>query len=397
MRYLGRRRSFVLLTVTTTAMLAGSGALFSRLRAQETHAIKEISPGLSLLSVSTTTPNGPLRYWLVKAGKPLWNLDIEVANRSDVFKKRSVRNLIQQAGATVAVNGGFFAYGGAAVGAVKQSNEWHRLPWKSRTALGWDQSGAQMGPLSGRCVLTATLTDGTSQSFDVPLNGFTLPGTHTPITNGLSVLTRRFKEKITLKPEQSAVLVRNGEIIARGLTGEFSWPLDALEGDFYVVASGLTGFDARTNPVKTLNWKVVLNEGPTTGVASRFTAFPTILGAGPRLVDNGQVRTTEKEEDFRPDVVARGPRTAVGWDKEGNWLLLVADGRQAVSVGLTIPETATLFQQLGAIEAMNLDGGSSTQLVINGELVNTPSGFDPVNPLRPREVMVSNALVLKAK
>lgn len=392
MRYLGRRRSFLLFTIITATVVAG-GALFSRLRAQETRETTDIAPGLSLLAVSTTTPAGPLRFWLVKAAKPQWKLDLEVANRADVTKKRSVRNLAQQAGATVAVNGGFFAYGGAAVGAVKQASEWHRLPWKSRTALGWDENGGQIGPLSGHCVLTATLADGTTQPYDVALNGFALSGSHAPIIDGLCVLTRRFGEKIKLKPEQSAVLVRNGEIIARGLSGDISWPVDAQDDDFYVVARGAANFDAAANPIKTLSWKVVSEPSP----AGQLATFPTILGAGPRLVDNGQVRTTEIEEEFRPDVVARGPRTAVGWDRDGNWLLLVADGRQAVSVGLTLPDTATLFQQLGAIEAMNLDGGSSTQLVINGELVNVPSGYDPVNPLRPREVMVSNALVLKAR
>ena len=121
-----------------------------------------------------------------------------------------------------------------------------------------------------------------------------------------------------------------------------------------------------------------------------WNGFSQILGAGPRLIKNGQVQTNEEEEEFRPDVTRRGPRTAVGWDKNGNWLLLVADWNAldpTSSSGLTIPEEAALFREFGAVEAMNLDGGSSTQLVINGELINTPSGN--------REVQVSNALVLK--
>ena len=109
------------------------------------------------------------------------------------------------------------------------------------------------------------------------------------------------------------------------------------------------------------------------------------------------MQTNEREEEFQPDVIARGPRTAVGFDQDKNWLFLVADGRQNASVGLTIPELAVLFGQMGAVEAMNLDGGSSTQLIINGELVNVPSGFDPVNPTRPREVQVTNALTLKLR
>jgi exopolysaccharide biosynthesis protein len=76
-------------------------------------------------------------------------------------------------------------------------------------------------------------------------------------------------------------------------------------------------------------------------------------------------------------------------------MILVADGRQPTSIGLTIPETGALFKEFGAVQAMNLDGGSSTQLAVNGQLISNPSAYDPANPLRPREVQVSNALVIR--
>ncbi|HEX9997199.1 MAG TPA: phosphodiester glycosidase family protein [Abditibacterium sp.] len=387
MRYIGRRRSFWAVSVAVSALVLGSGALFSRLRAQETRTETAISPGLTLLSVATQSANGPLRFWLVKAEPKAWNLGLEVADASDVFKKRSVRNLAKQANATVAINGGFFAYGGAAVGAVKVKNEWHRLPWKTRTALSWDESNAQIGPLGGKCELEITRNDGTIQKIDAALNGFSLSGSHAPLTDGFAVLTRHFGAKWKRKSGEDALEFQNGNPIFRA-QDEIPSEVAISETGFLLVARGAA---AQTlSSIQSASWKVVLD----TPGSDRFTQ---ILGAGPRLVEKSLVKTTEVEESFRPDVVARGPRTAVGFDKDKNWLFLVADGRQAVSVGLTIPETAQLFHSLGAVEAMNLDGGSSTQLVINGELINTPSGYDPVNPLRPREVMVSNALVLNAR
>ncbi len=367
-------------------MLCAGGAMLSRLRAQESREDTEIAPGISLLSVATMTPNGPLRYWLVKAKKSDWQLGLEVADSTNVLTKRNVRALATQSGATVAVNGGFFAYGGAAVGAVKTNGEWHRLPWKTRTALAWDEKRAQIGALSGRCELIVTLQDGTFDTYNAALNGFAYAGTHTPITNGFCILTRRFGPKIKLKTGQTAFLVRGNQIIARDLSGEISWPSDAKPTDFYVVMNGKAALD---KPMLGVAWNVIFGEG-------ELDKFPNILGAGPLLIQKSRVKTTEIEEEFRPDVIARGPRTAVGFDSDGNTLFLVADGRQAASVGLTIPETALLFQSLGAVQALNLDGGSSTQLVINGQLINTPSGYDPVNPARPREVRVTNALILKS-
>jgi hypothetical protein len=235
----------------------------------------------------------------------------------------------------------------------------------------------------------------------VAYNGFTLPGSHTPLQEGFCVLTPRFAAKYKVRPGEKVGLVRENRLIERDLSGEVPIPADG----FLLVARGqaaaalsdptLAG-GAETVALNLPQWNYPAQSNPTADqVVPMEQSFPHILGAGPRLVENSLVRTNEVEEEFRPDVIARGPRTAIGWDKDGNWLFLVADGRQMASTGLTIPETAELFRQLGAVEAMNLDGGSSTQLVINGELINTPSGYDPVNPTRPREVMVSNALVLR--
>lgn len=155
----------------------------------------------------------------------------------------------------------------------------------------------------------------------------------------------------------------------------------------------LIGLDEKANhtlrvePGTPAAWSVQLSD-------SAADAFPDILGAGPRLLVGGEVHTTGGQEEFRPDVLAPGPRTAVGWNAAGQWLLLVVDGRQPGSVGLDLPQTAALFKELGAVEAMNLDGGSSTQLVVNGVLMNRPSALDPVDPTQAREVQVMNALTL---
>ncbi len=393
---LRRRSIFTLLAVV--GLLCVGGALFSRLRAKETREETQIAPGISLLSVSNQTPNGPLRFWLVKAQKPLWQLGLEVADARDINKKRSVREIARRVGATVAINGGFFAYDGAAVGAVKVGGEWHRLPWKSRTALMWDANQSFIGPISGRCQLQITATNSATNSAtetqSAAFNGFSLPGSHAALKDGYAVLTRNFSEKYRLKSGEIAWICESMTSadpqrgVAARLETQGEIPI-SLRG-FVVVARGAAAQKWANLPAPFLRWTLDL------ATKSPFGASD-ILGAGPRLIENSLIKTTEIGEEFRPDVIARGPRTAMGWDKDQNWLFLVADGRQSASVGLTIPETAALFQSLGATEAINLDGGSSTQLVIGGELINAPSGYDPVNPLRAHEVEVINALILKSK
>ena len=384
-----RRRAFQTIFIGTALLAIIGGALYRRLRAQPTSELSQLAPGLSLLSVQTQTPNGPLRFWLVKADAKTYALGLEVADKTDVVKKRSVRNLAAQSQAIVAVNGGFFAYGGAAVGAIKVDNEWHRLPWRNRTALGWSDKGALIGPLRGSLQIELKRGAQSLVQSEAALNGFNLPGQRSAIADGFSLLSARFKPIYTLKTGETAAAITGGNIVGF-YANAAQVPLNAQ--DYLLIARGTMAPLLLPGPNAPDSLNVSIQSVPAT-----WNSFPTIVGAGPRLLSKGAVSTNEVEEEFQPDVIARGPRTAVGWDKDRNWLLLVADGRQEKSVGLTLPESAVLFQQLGAVEAMNLDGGSSTQLVINGDLLNVPSAIDPANPTHPREVQVSNALILKAK
>ena len=106
-----------------------------------------------------------------------------------------------------------------------------------------------------------------------------------------------------------------------------------------------------------------------------FNSVPHILGAGPRLVANGQISVTADAEEFPPDIrVGRAPRSAVGVTKWGDYILAVVDGRQASSRGCTLQEWAEiLLNKFGAVNAINLDGGGSSELVVKEKIVNNPS------------------------
>jgi hypothetical protein len=117
----------------------------------------------------------------------------------------------------------------------------------------------------------------------------------------------------------------------------------------------------------------------------------TELVAGfPRLLRDG-VRVGDLQAGDRPAFsTSRHPRTALGWD-EGQarlWVVVVDGRREGVSEGMTLAELAGLFEALGAREALNLDGGGSSTMVVSGRVVSRPS--DPTGP-RP----VVNALVVR--
>lgn len=100
-----------------------------------------------------------------------------------------------------------------------------------------------------------------------------------------------------------------------------------------------------------------------------------IVAGVPQLIKNGKIHITwEQEKAARSFVEMRHPRTAVAKLKDGKFLMITVDGRQpGGSVGMNLYELADYLLSLGAIDAMNLDGGGSTTMFLDGRVVNTPS------------------------
>ena len=95
----------------------------------------------------------------------------------------------------------------------------------------------------------------------------------------------------------------------------------------------------------------------------------------PQLIKNGKIDITwEQEKASKSFVETRHPRTAVAKLKDGKFLMVTVDGRQpGVSAGMNLYELADYLLSIGAVDAMNLDGGGSTTMFLDGKVVNTPS------------------------
>jgi exopolysaccharide biosynthesis protein len=108
---------------------------------------------------------------------------------------------------------------------------------------------------------------------------------------------------------------------------------------------------------------------------ARSWHYRDAVAAGPSLVSDGAVRVTVDEEVFFgttiPDV---HPRSAAGYTASGDLVLLVVDGRQMGSRGTDLHSLAEIMAELGCVEALNLDGGGSSTLVVDGVRLNRPVG-----------------------
>ena len=120
----------------------------------------------------------------------------------------------------------------------------------------------------------------------------------------------------------------------------------------------------------------------------RYIAAEDIVTTGPLLLIGGQTEPVVADK-FN---TTRHPRTAVGRRPDGTVLLVVADGRNAQAAGLSMSELQQVMAALGCRDAVNLDGGGSTTMVVRGQVVNHPSDnkqFDPAG-----ERVVANAIVV---
>jgi exopolysaccharide biosynthesis protein len=123
------------------------------------------------------------------------------------------------------------------------------------------------------------------------------------------------------------------------------------------------------------------------GQPLRLTPATTVTSAGPLLLQNGRPAIDAVTEGVldprdRSDYTFsayRHARTLIGVDRQGRILLATVDGIAGVSEGMTLTEEAALMRSLGAADAMNLDGGGSTQFASFGQVLDDPSS----SPLRP--------------
>ncbi|MEP7213008.1 MAG: phosphodiester glycosidase family protein [Acidobacteriota bacterium] len=113
-----------------------------------------------------------------------------------------------------------------------------------------------------------------------------------------------------------------------------------------------------------------------------------VVAGVPLLIRDGKIDVTwEQEKSSKSFVETRHPRTAVAKLKDGKFLMITVDGRSESSGGIGLYDLANLLLEFGATDAMNLDGGGSTTMFLDGKVVNHPSD-------KEGERKVSDALIV---
>ena len=191
------------------------------------------------------------------------------------------------------------------------------------------------------------------------------------VTDGTSILSafanNTYGRNITdttsdMAEENNAVLAINGDYYGARQSG-------------YVIRNGVVyrnqgsnGEDMVISKDGTLSF---ISESDTTTDSLIQKQAWQVLSFGPVLVENGEVAVTENDEVGM--AMASNPRTAIGTVAKNHYLFVVSDGRTSESAGLSLYELANFMKSLGATNVYNLDGGGSSTMVFQGEVVNNPT------------------------
>ena len=284
--------------------------------------------------------------------------------------RQTVSGIARDTNAAAAVNASYFAPSGEILGVTKIDGSIVGTTYYDRSAFGVMPDG--------------TFVFGTvSYSGTVKIDQVMLPvsGVNTERgENGLVIYNRAYGRSTQTNPYGLEYVVRGGRVV------EINTNDSVIPSDGYVVSVHGTSMDAFSAAGTRVGDPVALVQH-TGGVWDRAVQ---IVGAGPRLVADGAVHVTAGEEQFPGDIrYGRAPRSAVGVTKSGKIVFAVVDGRQTHSHGLTLAEFAQLLVKFGVRDAVNLDGGGSSALYVNGAVVNIPSDG--------AERAVGSALILQQK
>jgi exopolysaccharide biosynthesis protein len=169
------------------------------------------------------------------------------------------------------------------------------------------------------------------------------------------------------KRNKAAGAINAGGFLDQGWTGTGGAPMGFIIHEGKVVYNQLESEDARQETVAFTD-RGMLIVGKHS--ISQLKEYGTKEGVsfGPPLIVNGKPTITKGDGGW-----GIAPRTAIGQRENGEVLLLTIDGRNIKSFGATLKEVQDILLSYGAVNAANLDGGSSTTMYFNGNVINNPS------------------------
>ncbi|MEA3493947.1 MAG: phosphodiester glycosidase family protein [Candidatus Margulisiibacteriota bacterium] len=298
------------------------------------------------------------------------------------FYLDKVNNIVDENGGIAGINGTFFASTGSPLGALMIDREIVSSPIYDRTAFFLDENNT---PYIDNIFVS-------SYFYTANRTRYKITGINQGRGSSDTIMYTPVWGESTGTNQQGIEIVVSGSKITKINVSNSNIPQDG-----YVISVSGPQVEVFSESIKV---------GERVDTAIKIIPYTTspknivnLISGGPRILKHGRVYVSKHEERFKMDIArGRAARTAIGLTKDHRLLLVTVDGRPRrkklrqknhVSIGASLEELSNLMISLGAVDAMNLDGGSSSTMVIKGKSINQPTaGY---------QRRVSNALIVQAK
>jgi hypothetical protein len=355
---------------------------------------RQVAPGVLFYKVnsqSLVSPEEPMSVCLLRLDPLQVELRAALAN-DEIVDTEVVSAIAERHHALAAINAGFFLPNGDPAGVLTLNGRLVSDTRRARGAVGISREAHGTKLAYARLKATASVTIGEGQRKGrVPVDGIDT----TRIRGQLMLFTPSYNE-------DTDTAATGLEWVVDRRKGRANDPLRVVggphrhgrtkipSGGFVLSFGGTTLPPALAQLKRGTRVDLDITYEPLEGDPLPWSTTQDIVGGAGLLIRDGQ-----DLEDWSVEVLNKGfaegrhPRTMIGNEADGTIWLIAVDGRQPqLSVGMTLVELRTFARRLGLVNALNLDGGGSTTMWVQGQIVNSPS--DAAGPRK-----VSDALLVR--
>lgn len=332
-------------------------------------AIVDVESGVKHIKVTKYYDGRPVRINIVEIDLKLAE-DFELkpalsSTSNNLRSRRTITTIAKNTNSIVAVNGTYFKpQTGVPLGTLMIDGKVYTGPVYDRVAMGIFDNGFDMARVQFDSVL-----EGSKNSVKVDnINQPRMLSTHVIAYSNDWGKTSPSSPKYGFQ-----IALKDNKIVGASYSS-----LAIPEGGYVIVGP------AKLLRPLAFEKKVKLK----IGISPDWKNVKHIISGGPYLVKDSKVFVDMTAQKLG-SVGGKNPRTAIGYTKDNEMIMVTVDGREGSSVGMTLMQLAGFMKSLGCINAMNLDGGGSTVMFVNGRVVNKPQVRGGIT--------LSNALVLSRK
>ena len=312
--------------------------------------VYDVALGVKHIKLTKTINGRPVRINVVEINQKL-NPNLQInpqLSSSRLASKSTITTLARKNNSLVAINGTYFKpQTGVPLGTLMINGKMYTGPIYNRVAMGIFDNGFDMARLELNAQVKSFKGNVKVDNINQPRMLSTHVIVYTPEWGSFAPPSPKYGKQIAVEKgkiisigTQSMPIPQNGYVIVG--------PDERLAK---IYKAKHVDLDIKTIP----NWENVKH----------------IISGGPYLVKNGEVFVDMTEQKLGA-IGGKNPRTAIGYTQDGNFIMVAVDGREGASVGLTLKELAWFMKSIGCTNAMNLDGGGSTVMYVNGRVVNMP-------------------------